>query len=153
MLSLKYQLLNPSDSFSDFGTARSVVIAGGTMAPLSDFATQLLSYLPPAHIKNLSCAHVVAPTNILARTLGAGPTGHKLEYKYDARADTKMTDEYGATLLNVCGIVKKGIVCFVPSYRALDSFMSRWQSTGLLGKLKVRKEVRATPLRDTRSLT
>ena len=111
------------------------------MAPLSDFAAQLLSYLSSSRINNLSCAHVVPQSNILARTLGVGPTGQKLEYKYEARGNTKMTDEYGAVLLNVCGVVKKGVVCFVPSYRALDDFMSRWSATGLLGKLKARKDV------------
>jgi chromosome transmission fidelity protein 1 len=40
--SLKYQLLNPSEVFSEIvKDSRSVILAGGTMEPISDFAMQL----------------------------------------------------------------------------------------------------------------
>lgn len=143
-LTLRYQLLNPSDAFSPFAKARSVIIAGGTMAPLSDFAQQLLTFLNEQQIKTLSCAHVVPPSHILARALATGPSGYRLEFKYDQRTDLKMLDEYGAALLNCANLVNKGLVVFVPSYASLDLFLQRWEKTGLLDKIKARKSVSRT---------
>lgn len=112
------------------------------MAPLSDFAQQLLTFLNDQDIKTLSCAHVVPPSRILARALAIGPSGYRLEFKYEQRSDIKMLDEYGAALLNCVNLVNKGLVVFVPSYASLDLFLQRWEKTGLLNKMKARKTVR-----------
>jgi chromosome transmission fidelity protein 1 len=141
VLHLRYQLLNPSDAFSAFAEARSVVIAGGTMAPLSDFGQQLLSYLSEDHIKPLACAHVVPAAHVLARAVAMGPSGHKLEFKYEQRKDTKMLDEYGAAILNLVNLVSKGLVVFVPSYASLDLFLQRWEGSGILARMKQKKPV------------
>lgn len=111
------------------------------MAPLSDFAQQLLTFLNEQRIKTLSCAHVVPPSHILARALAIGPSGYRLEFKYEQRNDMKMLDEYGAALLNCVNLVSKGLVVFVPSYASLDLFLQRWEKTGLLNKMKARKRV------------
>lgn len=111
------------------------------MAPLSDFAQQLLTFLPSERIKTLSCSHVVPQPHILARALALGPSGYRLEFKYEQRNDLKMLDEYGAALLNCANIVSKGLVVFVPSYSSLELLLQRWDKTGLLGKVKQRKEV------------
>ena len=142
-LLLKYQLLNPADVFGDFAQARSIIIAGGTMAPLSDFAQQVLSFAVPSSVRDLSLQHVVPSQHVLARAISNGPSGHKLEYKYEQRNDVTTLDEYGNVLLNLVTLVHKGIVLFFPSYSALDGFMSRWLSTGLLAKLKAKREVSA----------
>lgn len=141
VLQLKYQLLNPADSFSDFSQARSVVIAGGTMAPLSDFAQQLLSFLPPEKIRNLSCSHVVPRDQILARAVSVGPSGYKLEFKYEQRDDVKTLDEYASALINICTLVPHGVVVFLPSYATLDLFLQRGSKTGILDKLRLKKKV------------
>ena len=42
---IKYILLNPADCFKPIiDEARSVVLAGGTMSPISDFSTQVRIY-------------------------------------------------------------------------------------------------------------
>ena len=146
VVNLKYQLLNPSESFSDFSEARSVIVAGGTMAPLSDFAQQLFSFLPESRIKILSCPHVVSPDHILARAVGKGPSGIKLEFNYSQRGDLKMLDEYGSVLLNIVKIVAKGIVVFLPSYASLDLLIQRWEKTGVIAQIKHKKAVSYTSL-------
>lgn len=149
---LKYQLLNPSEVFSDFSAARSVVIAGGTMAPLSDFAQQLFSsYLSEERIRSLSCAHVVPGSHILARALGTGPSGYQLDFKYEKRNDPKMLDEYGNALQNICNICTKGVVAFVPSYGSLDAFLKRWEGSGLMNRLKSKKSVSSIVQADVRA--
>ena len=142
LLSLKYQLLNPSESFSDFAAARSVILAGGTMAPLTDFAQQVFCYLSSSRIRNLSCSHIVSQDNIFARAVGMGPSGIKLEFKYEQRNDPKILDEYGSILLNVTNIVSKGVVVFLPSYASLSSFAQRWNETGVMASMMMKKAVR-----------
>lgn len=45
---LQYQLLNPSPTFIEVvDEARAVILAGGTMSPISDVVNQLFSHLPP----------------------------------------------------------------------------------------------------------
>jgi chromosome transmission fidelity protein 1 len=144
-LTLKYQLLNPSDAFADFASARSVVIAGGTMAPLSDFAQQLFTFHGAERIRNLSCSHVVAQDHILVRAVGVGPTGARLEFKYESRGDVKMLDEYGSVISNVANVTHKGVVVFMPSYATLDLLLQRWETTGTLAKIRQKKEVYQEP--------
>lgn len=45
--------------------------------------------------------------------------------------------------MNICTVIPKGVVVFVPSYAFLDQLQARWQTTGLLGKLGKRKKVRS----------
>ena len=144
-LTLKYQLLNPSDAFADFALARSVVIAGGTMAPLSDFAQQLFTFHGAEQVRNLSCSHVVAQDHILVRAIGIGPTGTRLEFKYESRGDVRMLDEYGSVISNIANLAHKGVVVFMPSYATLDLLLKRWEATGTLAKIRQKKEVYQEP--------
>ena len=66
--SIKYMLLNPSSQFSDIvSECRSIIVAGGTMHPLSEFRDQLFiqSGAKFDRIMNFSCDHVVPGENIL----------------------------------------------------------------------------------------
>ena len=66
--SIKYMLLNPSSQFSDIvSECRSIIVAGGTMHPLSEFRDQLFiqSGAKLDRIMNFSCDHVVPGENIL----------------------------------------------------------------------------------------
>ncbi|KAG9029470.1 ATP-dependent DNA helicase chl1, partial [Tulasnella sp. UAMH 9824] len=58
VVQLKYQLLNPADHFKDVvSAARSVILAGGTMQPISDFETQLFRYLAEGEMSFFGCGH------------------------------------------------------------------------------------------------
>ena len=65
---IKYMLLNPSSQFSDIvSECRSIIVAGGTMHPLSEFRDQLFlqAGAKPNRVVNFSCDHVVPGENIL----------------------------------------------------------------------------------------
>ena len=65
---IKYMLLNPSSQFSDIvSECRSIIVAGGTMHPLSEFRDQLFlqAGAKPNRVVNFSCDHVVPGKNIL----------------------------------------------------------------------------------------
>ncbi|CDR88405.1 related to CHL1-protein of the DEAH box family [Sporisorium scitamineum] len=145
----KYQLLNPSHVFKSLvDEARSVILAGGTMEPMSDFRQQLLPLVPPDRLVTFSCGHVIPPTNLMVSVLSASPKGLPFEFKFDSRENVDLVDELGRTLANLCNIIPAGLVVFVPSYAFLDKVMARWKdaaSGGVLQRLGSKKKIFMEP--------
>ncbi|QRV77770.1 chromosome transmission fidelity protein 1 [Ceratobasidium sp. AG-Ba] len=141
---LKYQLLNPSTHFREVvETARSVVLAGGTMSPIGDFHAQLFSYLHPDRLITYSCGHVVPKSNIKTIVLGRGPRGRDMEFKFSARGDEELIIELGQSLLNLVNLVPNGFVVFLPSYAFLSVVKASWTKSGnkVLDRLGKKKKV------------
>ena len=108
---IKYQLLNPSTPFRDIvDTARSVILAGGTMSPvcpyidicisdnsdpsqMSDIVSQLFSYLPQDRLSNFSCGHIIPPSNLQTLLVGKGPRGGDLEFTFDRRGNKPIVSQ------------------------------------------------------------
>ncbi len=145
----KYQLLNPSHAFkSVVDEARSVILAGGTMEPLSDFRQQLLPFLPRDKLVEFSCGHVIPSSNLMVSVLGSSPKGLPFEFKFDSRDNAELIDELGRTLINLCNVVPAGMVVFVPSYAFLDRIMARWKDAGsgeLHKRLGAKKKIFSEP--------
>lgn len=53
-------------------------------------------------------------------------------------------DELGQAIVNIAAIVPKGMVVFVPSYDFLNQVQARWQKSGMIKRLAVKKEVRSS---------
>ena len=89
--SIKYMLLNPSSQFTELiSECRSIIVAGGTMHPLSEFRDQLFiqAGAEPNRIMHFSCDHVVPGENILPLSkyildYGINHLGHLNRIKYD----------------------------------------------------------------------
>jgi chromosome transmission fidelity protein 1 len=127
-ITLKFQLLDPSTHFAEItSTARAVILAGGTMSPMSDYTSHLFPLLPSERITTLSCGHVIPKENLLAWNLGSGPTGKPLKFTFKNRTNMEMIDELGRALINICTIVPDGVVVFFPSYQSLADIIKRWQ--------------------------
>jgi len=128
---LKYMLLDPTHHFKEIvSEARAVILAGGTMSPMTDYTSHLLSYLPVEKITTLSCGHVIPKENLLAWTLSKGPSGKPFEFTFSKRAGREgeeMIDELGRAVLNICSVVPDGVVIFFPSYLYLDTVVKRWE--------------------------
>ncbi|KAK0547170.1 ATP-dependent DNA helicase chl1 [Tilletia horrida] len=147
-MTLRYQLLNPADSFGELvKEARSVILLGGTMEPMSDFRVQLFPQVPASRFTTFSCGHIIPPSNLHATVLTTGPprVNRPFEFKWDARSDMGLLDDLGTTLLNIANVVPRGMVVFVPSYSFLESIWKRWEDSGLLGKLGLKKQIFQEP--------
>ncbi|GAA6024427.1 hypothetical protein JCM8202_004713 [Rhodotorula sphaerocarpa] len=141
-VTLKYLLLAPADSFRDVAEeARAVVLAGGTMAPMSDFREQLFPYLPSERFSTFSCGHVVSQEQVFTSVVSKGPSGTPLTFTYSTRKDEKLLDELGQALINIAALTPKGMVVFVPSYDFLAQVQLRWAKTGTVKRLAAKKEV------------
>ncbi|KAG1776173.1 helicase C-terminal domain-containing protein [Suillus placidus] len=143
---IKYQLLNPSTLFRDVvDVARSVVLAGGTMSPISAVVSELFTYVPQNRLSTFSCGHIIPASNVQTLLLTKGPSGLDLEFKFAQQSNRQVVSELGQIVLNFCNVVPGGMVVFFPSYASLNFAREAWSLSGLLDKFSVKKKVFLEP--------
>lgn len=146
--SVKFLLLNPAVHFAQvLKECRAVIIAGGTMQPVSDFKQELLfsAGVEEERITEFSCGHVIPPENILPIVLCSGPSGQELDFTFQNRDSPSMMDETGRILSNICNVVPGGVVCFFPSYEYSRRMVSHWETSGALSRLASKKKIFQEP--------
>ena len=83
---IRYTLLDPREHFRDIvEDARAVILAGGTMSPMSDYADYLFSYLSEDRLVNFSFGHVIPPSNMFTQAIVRGPSDKSLIFNYENR--------------------------------------------------------------------
>ncbi|KAI9017958.1 helicase C-terminal domain-containing protein [Phycomyces nitens] len=145
----KYMLLNPAESFRPIvEECKSVVLAGGTMEPISDFMKHLFPYVPDSRITTFSCGHIIPPKNLLTMCIDEGPTRKPFLFNYENRQDTGLIDEVGKSIVNLCNVIPDGVVCFFASFTYLETVYSRWNSAesgNILERLAKKKKIFKEP--------
>ncbi|PNS21686.1 hypothetical protein CAC42_1540 [Sphaceloma murrayae] len=125
---LRYVLLDPSQHFHDIvSSARSVILCGGTMSPISDYRTQLFPYLPPSRIISLSCSHVIPASNLHVTTLSTGPGSIPFDFSFSNRSSPALLRALGEALLLLLSHIPDGVILFFPSYAYLDTVVAAWR--------------------------
>ncbi|KAI9735876.1 MAG: ATP-dependent DNA helicase chl1 [Cirrosporium novae-zelandiae] len=125
--SLKYMLLDPTAHFRTIvEEARTVILAGGTMSPMSDYKQHLFGYLPPERLRTYSFGHVIPKSNLVAMPIERGIRGAEMIFTFEKRNDTALIDELGETLCDICRTIPDGVVVFFPSYNLLSLYADRW---------------------------
>ncbi|KAJ9611332.1 ATP-dependent DNA helicase chl1 [Cladophialophora chaetospira] len=125
---VRYTLLDPRQHFRQVvQDARAVILAGGTMSPMSDYSDYLFSYLEKERIETFSFGHVIPASNLLAQTVVKGPSGVEFDFTFEKRGSEGMIVELGNLILKVCRVVPDGTVVFFPSYDYLAKVVSIWQ--------------------------
>ncbi|XP_015115982.1 ATP-dependent DNA helicase DDX11 [Diachasma alloeum] len=145
---IKFLLMNPAAHFHDIvKEARSIILAGGTMEPISEFRDQLFikAGAPLERIMTFSCDHVVPKENILTRILTKGPNNIPFEFNYQNRDNQSLLNEVGRTLINLTNIVPGGIVVFLPSYKYEETLYKHLDSMGIIKKITQKKQVFREP--------
>ncbi|CAL7940588.1 unnamed protein product [Xylocopa violacea] len=145
---IKFLLLNPAAHFHDIvRDARAVILAGGTMAPMNEFTEQLFvaAGAMPERIVTFSCDHIVPKENIICNIMTHGPSGVEFEFNFQNRQNTKLLDELGRTLLNLCNVIPAGIVVFLPSYNFEDLMYKHLEKSGIIAKLSSKKHIFREP--------
>ncbi|EIN12348.1 DNA repair helicase [Punctularia strigosozonata HHB-11173 SS5] len=143
---VRYQQLNPSTHFKEVvDTARTVILAGGTMSPMSDYVTQLFPQIKSDNLMLRTYGHIVPASNIQTVVVSKGPRGNDFEFKFASRRDPLAIAELGQALSNLINITPGGMVIFFPSYAFLDSAKASWRESGLLAKWTTKKKVHYEP--------
>ncbi|KAG0040928.1 ATP-dependent DNA helicase chl1 [Podila clonocystis] len=161
---LKFMLLNPARVFRPLvEEARSVVLAGGTMEPVSDLLSHLFPYLKDegsAHyprIHRFSCGHVIPKENLITLIVQKAPTGLPLELSFAQRNRDDTMDGIGQALVNLLNLIPDGVVVFFVSYSYMAQIMARWQqkpnnlvdSSSIMDRIQARKRVFVEPKEST----
>ena len=151
---LRFVLLDAASRFKRVvEQARSVILVGGTLAPIPELVAQLFpdlqSQTAPApgarQLKTFTCGHIIPRDNLLPIALSAGPTGVALDFTHGARADVSVIDELGRILLNACRVSPGGACVFFPSFKYADEVYARWESTGAMASIRGVKDVYREP--------
>lgn len=129
-LILKYTLLDPQAHFEEIvQEARAVILAGGTMSPMTDWADQLFPYLASDKLKTFSFGHIVDKSNVLVEPLSKGPGGTEFDFTWSNRRSEAITSELALLIERICTVAPDGIVVFFPSYDYLAFVASSWKRT------------------------
>jgi chromosome transmission fidelity protein 1 len=137
-----FVLLNAARHFQQvLSAARSVVLVSGTLAPVHSLRAQLLPSVAPERVTHFECGHVIAQDQLLALSIGTGPSGRPLDLRHSNRGKVELMNDAGAVLLNLAGVVPGGMVVFVGSFAYLEQLWGRWEHTGLLQRLGKKKTV------------
>lgn len=135
--SLKFMLLNPAKRFDDIlQQARSVILIGGTMEPISQFTDTLFAANCNKQINEFACDHVIPDENLFVSALVNGPGRTKLDFSYQQRSNNKVLSELGSLLVQVCSVVRGGIVVFFVSYDFEDKIHQYFKSNRFIDQFE-----------------
>jgi len=124
---LKYTLLDPQAHFEELvSEARAVVLAGGTMSPMSDWSEQLFAYVEPERLETYSFGHVIERDNVVVQPLSQGSSGIEFDFTFSNRKSERMIYELAAVVEKLCSTAPDGIIVFFPSYDYLALVASLW---------------------------
>jgi chromosome transmission fidelity protein 1 len=127
-VTVRYTLLDPREHFREVvQNARAVILAGGTMSPMSDYSDYLFSYLDKNRLSTFSFGHVIPTSNLLAQAVVKGPSGVEFDFTFEKRGSEEIMLELGNLILKACRVVPDGMVAFFPSYDYLAQVVSVWQ--------------------------
>ncbi|GBP85109.1 hypothetical protein EVAR_51228_1 [Eumeta japonica] len=139
---LKYLLLDPTRPFLDLvHQCRSVIVAGGTMEPMSEFE----GLLGARDLTLLRCDHVVPDDHVLGICLSEGPSGMPLCFSYENRNSKRSLDEISCILKNLSSVVPEGIVCFLPSYVYEQTLYTHMENNKIIHSIAKKKKIFREP--------
>jgi chromosome transmission fidelity protein 1 len=131
-ISLSYMLLDAAPHFQTIvSSARSVILAGGTMSPIDDYLTHLLPYVDKERLMTLSCSHIVPSSSLVVYPLSQGPGGEDFEFTFEKRGKRDLIIAAGKALLQIISVVPDGVVAFFASYSYLETCLEIWSSAKL----------------------
>ncbi|XP_047114630.1 ATP-dependent DNA helicase DDX11 isoform X1 [Schistocerca piceifrons] len=145
---LRFMLLNPAAHIEPIiKLPRCVIVAGGTMQPISEFRNRLFLAAggSPERVMQFSCGHIIPQESILPIAVTCGPSGAELDFSYQHREKHDLMQDLGRILVNVCNIVPAGVVCFFPSYDYESKIYAFLKENGFIEKIQQRKQVFREP--------
>ena len=150
---LKYTLLDPQAHFEDIvKEARAVILAGGTMSPMSDWSEQLFSYVTPEKLETHSFGHIINKSNVLVQPLMTGPTNTEFDFTFGNRQNERMIVDLGKAIRNLCANTPDGMVVFFPSYDYLALVTRIWKQQQIKGSIFDRLSVYKRVFQESREV-
>ncbi len=120
--------LDPATIFADVArSVHCVVLASGTLAPLTSFESELGVSFP----LRMEGRHVIdADRQLLATHLGRSGSGATLRCVHSTTSTDAFRDALGETLQRLIACIPNGVLVFLPSYTLANALRQHWQATG-----------------------
>lgn len=139
---LGFKCLNPGVIFKRMTeSTRSVILTSGTLSPLNTFASELETSFEG----RLEANHVIHKSQVWAGAIPHGPSKVQLKGVYSNMESFQYQDDIGESLCQIVEAVPFGVLCFMPSYHALDKFIQRWKITGIHDRMLEKKMIICEP--------
>lgn len=133
---LRYLVLDASQAFKTVvEEAKIVVLAGGTMEPVSEFTDFLVPSVDKSLVVTKSYDHIVSKSQLMVAPIS------KLRFTFASRNDPKIISGLGELLLRITSNVPGGVVAFFPGYKYLAQVVKAWESSGLSKCLEQQKRL------------
>ena len=140
-LTLKYLLLDPSEDFREIvDESKCVILAGGTMEPVTEIEDFLVPYLNKKQMHKFSCDHVIPDENLSVYPIGEYQN-QQFIFTYQHRSDERMIIKFGDWLIQFLSKIPQGAVVFFPSYGYIEQVMKLWEKLGVMTRLRDVKHV------------
>ncbi|CAO3578742.1 unnamed protein product [Absidia cylindrospora] len=128
--------MNPAVVFHSLAKkAHSIILTSGTLTPVTTFEAELDAKFPIC----LEANHVIKPSQVFVQNIPYGPNRSSLKGVYSTTSKPAYQDDLGEAIAGICDAIPFGILVFVTSYALLDKLYARWDSTGLLSRIKEKK--------------
>ncbi|ORX56159.1 hypothetical protein DM01DRAFT_55340 [Hesseltinella vesiculosa] len=139
---------NPGIVFSELSSmTHSMVLTSGTLSPLDTFATELETKFDHCIETN----HVIDKSQVWIKTMPIAPNGSVLKGVFATMETLQYQDGIGQALQQIVDAVPFGVLCFLPSYSAMDKLLNRWKTTGIYDSLASKKRIFTEPRGDNKS--
>lgn len=125
--------LNAAICFREISSkARSVIVASGTMTPISSFAGELGTTFSISK----TLPHVVRVQNqLFVGVVGEGPGKVLFDATFRGSSSFAFQDALGNALVDYCKVIPGGVLVFFPSYRMMQQLQARWKASGVWEEL------------------
>ncbi|CAG8526701.1 10742_t:CDS:10 [Paraglomus brasilianum] len=114
------------------GKCRSVILASGTLAPLSSFATELEIDFNV----RLEGAHVISADQAMVSIVCKGPSRISLNSSYNNRNDENYQADLGECIIDFSRTIPDGLIVFFPSYGVMTDCINIWKRKHSRGNRK-----------------
>ena len=88
-----------------------------------------------------SCSHVMPKENLITFSISNGPSNVPFNFSYKNRGNSKVMEEVGNFIVNICNIVPDGMVIFLPSYQYMDLIVQHWKKSSVFQRISAKKKV------------
>lgn len=118
-----------------FDRFQSVIITSGTLSPL-DMYPKILDFRP---VNMAMFTMTLARTCICPMIVSKGNDQVAMSSKFETREDPAVIRNYGNLLVEMCGVVPDGLVCFFTSYIYMESTVASWYEQGIIDQIQKHK--------------
>ena len=131
--SLNVVRLNPENVLKDvLNECHSMVLAGGTMEPISDYKF-IKNIIPEEKYHHFSCGHIISEQQFKAFIIG------NLIYNYESKQNPELLINTISIIKDIAEEIPDGLIVFVQSYGFLKALEEGLNKVGIKEKLQGKK--------------